>query len=87
MNYATGRESDAVVLWLRAMGPDMVYPRVGLATHYESIGRHEEAQRLVREILEINPNLTADRMLVIFPMLTGSMGEQVVANLRAAGMS
>ena len=87
MNYATGRESDAVVLWLRAIGPDMVYPRVGLATHYESIGRHDEARRLVREILEINPNLTADRMLVIFPMLTGSTGEEVVANLRAAGMS
>jgi hypothetical protein len=29
---------------------------------YESQGRRDEAQRLVRESLDVNPDLTADRL-------------------------
>ena len=86
MNYLAGRKDDAVLLWQRSVGPDMVYPRAGLAQHYESIGRHQEAQRLVQEILEINPELRADGLPLIFPMLSGGTGEKVIANLHAAGL-
>ena len=62
MNYRVGREARAVEFWEQARrdNPDMIIPRVGLAAHYESVGRHDEAATLVKEILRVNPNLRAE---------------------------
>ena len=62
MNYRAGREARAVEFWEQARrdNPDMIIPRAGLAAHYESVGRHEEAAILVKEILRVNPNLKAE---------------------------
>ncbi len=62
VNYAAGRQERAIEHWqqARSANPDMIIPRIGLAAHYESVGRHEEARTLVKEILRVNPDLTAD---------------------------
>ena len=62
VDYAAGRKDRAIEHWqqARSANPDMILARIGLAAHYESVGRHEEAQALVEEILRVNPNLTTE---------------------------
>ena len=59
----------------------MILPRIGLAAHYESVGRHQEAQTLVQEILRVNPNLTAE---IANSMALG--GDEWPMLLRRAGL-
>jgi tetratricopeptide (TPR) repeat protein len=60
--YRLGRTEEAVELWeaARAANPDLVALRLPLLEHYESIGRHDEAAQIVREILAVNPGMTAE---------------------------
>ncbi len=62
VNYGVGRTDRAVEHWeqSRSANSDMILPRIGLAAHYESVGRHREARTLVQEVLRVNPNLTAE---------------------------
>jgi tetratricopeptide (TPR) repeat protein len=60
--YRLGQEEEAVALWekARAANPDLVTFRIPLAEHYELAGQHQEAAEIVREILAVNPGLTAE---------------------------
>ncbi len=65
VNYRAGRTAKAVELaeLARDRNPDLIAPRFLLAAHYESAGRHDEAQTLVQEILRVNPEITTDLLL------------------------
>lgn len=60
--YRLGNKDDAVALWeaARAANADLVTFRLPLVEHYETTGRHDEAAEIVREILAVNPGLTAE---------------------------
>jgi len=60
--YRLGRKQEAVALWeaARAANPDLVSYRIPLVEHYELAGRHEKAAEIVREILAVNPEMTAE---------------------------
>ncbi len=61
LHYLEGEIEQAVALWERArtmvsrIGPN----RIILSHYYESAGRHEDAQAIVREMLSIQPELKA----------------------------
>ena len=59
--YRLGRKEEAVTLWeaARAANPDLVTFRLPLVEHYETSGQHAMAAEIVREILAVNPQLTA----------------------------
>ena len=59
---ALGRKEEAMEIWkqIRAAKPYDVRSRMKLAIFHESEGRHAEARQIAREILRINPRLTAE---------------------------
>ncbi len=91
LNYRVGRTEEALEMWERARteNPDQITARIGLVGAYESRGRHAEARAEVREILRVNPDLTAELVLE-FPamgmMLDSKMQAQLREHLRNAGL-
>ena len=89
LNLLAGREREAVAMWerARAANPDLIWARVGLASHFEEQGRHEEARAVVEEILRVNPNLTAKQAA---SQAYGGRGPEYFAEiekrLRSAGL-
>jgi TolB-like protein/DNA-binding winged helix-turn-helix (wHTH) protein/Tfp pilus assembly protein PilF len=69
---------------VRAANPDIVPPRLALLAHHFDAGDREGAGRIAREILAINPGLTAKRALRIYPLALREPG--VVETFRAAGL-
>ncbi len=65
INYFVGRTEVALELYerVRATNPDLIAARLQLAVIYESQGRHDEAQVVVQESLQVNPELTADLLV------------------------
>jgi adenylate cyclase len=57
-----GQKDEGVSLLekARAANPDLVSFRIPLADHYEAVGEHEKAVVVVKEILSVNPGLTAE---------------------------
>ena len=88
VNYRAGRTAKAVELAERARdgNPDLILPRILLAVHRESEGRHEEAQTLVREILRVNPELTADHVSSMGGGVSGFFDEASWDRLHSAGL-
>ena len=87
MNYRAGRTAKGVELaeLARNGNPDLISPRILLALHYESEGRHDKAQTLVREILQVNPEITAD-YLAMQSGLASLFGTEDRDQLRRAGL-
>ena len=83
INLLVGRTEIARGLYerIRASNPDLIFARLTLADLYESQGRHDEAQTLVREILRINPELTAD-LVVGSRLVAGFLDPDQKAELR-----
>ncbi len=86
VNYGTGNRDRAVELLEKARraNPDIVISRIVLAAHYESEGRHTEARALVREILAVVPDLTADQAAEITSPFASVV--EVREPLRRAGL-
>jgi adenylate cyclase len=63
-NWVGGRTERAMELWERAnaANPEVVFPRAWLAAAHEDRDEHEEAGLLVREILRLDPNCTAQAL-------------------------
>jgi adenylate cyclase len=87
----SGRIEEAVALWerARAADPDGSAPRTALAHHYQSVGRLEDANALVAEILGVHPAYTAKLAAQLLsqagqadPEATAEIAEQ----LRKAGL-
>ncbi len=87
VNFAAGRTDKAVELWedARAANTDMIRARIPLAALYESEGRHEEARALVREILRVNPDLTAESAAGV-ALGFGFDKNEATEDLRSAGL-
>ncbi len=56
--------------------PDNILVRVRLAAMYKYEGRHEEARVLVREALQVNPDLTAEIATRMIPGLEQVYGAE-----------
>ncbi len=67
--YGAGRVREAVEAWerVRTANTDIILPRIVLAVIYELDGRHEEAAILAREVLAVNPELTAGDAFALIP--------------------
>ena len=87
--YRLGQKEEAVVLFekARASNSDVVSFRIPLVDHYEETGEHEKAVVVAREILAVNPGLTA-----AVAARSGFVARDedeipaLVANLRSAGL-
>ena len=86
------REEKAVELWRRvvAASPDMIMARIPLAYGAEREGFHEEAVTQVREILRVNPQLTAEQAVRVMQGGADVIGPEFSADfiekLRRAGL-
>jgi adenylate cyclase len=88
LNLLAGRVDEAVRLCeeVRAENADMLHARILLAVVYAE-ERPQEARRVVREILRVNPELTAATAVGLYPgRLAQSRREAWKRALRAAGM-
>ncbi len=87
--HRLGQTDEAVALWekARAANPDLVSFRIPLADHYEATGQHAEAVEVVREMLAVNPELTAETAAKHGFVARGADAiPALVANLRRAGL-
>jgi TolB-like protein/class 3 adenylate cyclase/Tfp pilus assembly protein PilF len=85
-NYATGRHEQAAAFWERAIAsnPDVIPGRVMLAGHYVTVGEHEKARALVREVLRKAPECTAEAAAWVYP--DPAARPEFAARLRRAGL-
>ncbi len=91
VNAVLEREDVAVELWHRVVeaNPDMIMARIALAG-----GGWEEApdesREHVREILRVNPDLTAEQAVMVMQggvnVIGAAENRRFVANLRKAGL-
>jgi tetratricopeptide (TPR) repeat protein len=88
VNQAAGRTEKAVELFerVRVANPDMIGARILLAVIYEAEGRHDEAHAVTREILRVNPQLTAQAAIQLMPLLDPDSAHEFADNLRKAGL-
>jgi adenylate cyclase len=68
-NYLAGRHDRGVEFYerARAANPDVIGARIGLAVHYASVGRREEARAVAQEVLRANPGCTAAHAAIVAP--------------------
>jgi adenylate cyclase len=87
VDFAAGRRDEAVALWerARAANTDVILARIPLAALYESEGRHEAARALAREMLRVNPDLTAESAAEL-ALASGFDRDEAIDDLRAAGL-
>jgi tetratricopeptide (TPR) repeat protein len=81
-----GRTDLAVDLFerVRDANPEIVPPRLVLLVHHAENGEPARAQELAREIRGINPDLTAEQALRIYPFALRTPG--LVETFRSAGL-
>ena len=67
--------------------PDSDVTRAYLASLYGHTGRHEEAQQIWSELLDIHPEYAIELTLRVLPYSSPAPLEQFVAGLRKAGLT
>jgi adenylate cyclase len=67
--------------------PDSDVTRAYLASLYGHTGRHEEARRIWRELMDIHPEYAIELTLRVLPYSSPAPLEQFVAGLRKAGLA
>jgi adenylate cyclase len=92
VNFAAGRREEGADFLerARAASPDSLIPRVALAAHYEQEGQHAKAAAVVREMLRVVPDLTAEQAMDLIPGLERTVSSEELAQfpdtLRKAGL-
>ena len=88
LNYRAGRVAKAVEFWerVRAATPDLIGPRASLAYHYETVGQHDQARALAREILSSNREFTLSHAEFFVPYLMPDDPAAYFEALRRAGI-
>ena len=90
LHYLEGENEQAVALWerTRTMSPFITADRIMLARHYESGGRHEDAQAIVKEMLSLQPEMTAERGVEFLALVWNEewIPQDLEAQLRSAGL-
>ncbi len=90
LHYLEGKIDKAVELWERTrtmrslIGPE----RIMLTHYYESVGRHEDAQAIVGEILSAQPEITAEMGVEVLARFWNEewIPEDLEVQLRSAGL-
>ncbi|KPK05233.1 MAG: hypothetical protein AMJ64_12055 [Betaproteobacteria bacterium SG8_39] len=87
--FALQRYAEAEATFKRRLihMPKSDVTRAYLASLYGLTGRREEAQRMWRELMEINPQYTPELTLRILPYTDRAPLEQFVEGLRKAGLA
>ncbi len=90
VKYLEAQIEEAVELWERARAASslVAQDRILLVHYYESVGRHDEAQAIVQEMLSVQPEMTAERGVEV---LAGWWNEEWIPDdleekLRSAGL-
>jgi adenylate cyclase len=83
-----GRIEEAIAIQKRALArsPDFLVAHVGLAVMYSELGREQDAQAEVAEILRIYPHFSLERWQQGIPFEDQAEVERAVAALRKAGL-
>jgi adenylate cyclase len=83
-----GKYEEAIIAMKRALtgSPDFLHPHRTLAAIFGELGRKEEAQAEVAEVLRINPraSLESQRERIVFS--DQAVSEQYMEGLRKAGL-
>jgi adenylate cyclase len=83
----TGRYEEATTLQqLLAHSPDMLQAHLNLAFAYSALGREEEAQAAVAEVLRISPHFSLAVMRQRVPFTDATVLERYLNGLRKAGL-
>jgi adenylate cyclase len=87
--FVLGRDAEAEASFKRRLihMPKSDVTRAYLASLYGHTGRIDEAKRLWRELMEINPQYTPQLTLRILPYKDRAPLEQFVEGLRKAGLA
>jgi adenylate cyclase len=79
---------DALEAYRKALPqyPDTIVVQLGLAASYAALGRQQEANEAVAEVLRLNPNFSLDFYLMTVPFKNQSDLERHLKDLRRAGL-
>jgi adenylate cyclase len=86
--YAMGKYEDAIIAMKRSLtgNPDFLSPHRTLAVMFSELGRAEEAQAEVAEILRINPHATLESQRERIAFSDLSVSERYLQSLNKAGL-
>ena len=92
IRFAAGYRDEAAALLEQAVesNPDVIGPRVLLASYYDKRGRHADAHEQVDRVLELRPDFTVAEALTLFPRAESLVGaatlEGFASRLRTLGL-
>jgi len=83
-----GRNEESIDTFKRvlALWPDNLAGRAYLTASYSSVGRDSDARASAAEVLRIDPNFTAEGFIKRFSIRNKQFLDQMVADLRKAGL-
>ena len=86
--YWTGQTNAAVTTFERMLGrnPNLIDGRIHLAAAYASLGRQEDAEWEIEEILALNPGITLDDWAQRSPMQDPDRLQPLLTDLKQAGL-
>ncbi len=86
--YAMGKYEEAIAAMKRALtgNSDFLHPHRTLAAIFGELGRKEEAQAEVAEVLRINPRATLESQIERIAFNDQAVSEQYIKGLRKAGL-
>jgi adenylate cyclase len=89
VQFVLGRYSEAEATFKRRLihMPESDVTRAYLASLYGHTDRHDEARRVWRELMAINPEYTIEHTLRVLPYTNPAPLEQFVEGLRKAGLT
>ncbi len=83
-----GKHEDAVAALKRCItrNPDLLFPHLTLAVIFSGLGRKEEAQAEVAEVLRISPRASLETQRERMPFKDQAVSERYLDSLRKAGL-
>ena len=83
-----GQYEDSIVTFRRALKlyPDNLPGHAMLAATYASVGRDVEARAEAAEVIKIDPNFSAERLVKAISMRNQTLLDQTINDLRKAGL-
>ena len=83
-----GQYEDSIATFRRALKlyPDNLPGHAMLAATYASVGRDVEARAEAAEVIKIDPNFSAERLVKAISMRNQTLLDQTINDLRKAGL-
>ena len=88
ISFATGRYGKAVKEFEAALerNPAHAPARLWLAATLSKLGRHDEAEWQVQELLALNPEFSLSRLLLAFPLKDPHQRDALIGALAQLGL-